>query len=290
MIEVETKRNLHEAISEMKQVQVTGGSTSNTMHGIAHLGGEVGFVGKVGMDKMGRFFEEDMGRSGIQPHLIHAEGLDTGVATTLMSGDAERTFATYLGAASTMTAQELDAEVFKGYDYVHVEGYLIFNHDLILHVCQMAKQAGLTISMDMASFNLVEEHRDFVAMLLKDYVDIIFANEDEARAFACKEGEEALDVLSQYCRVAVVKMGGRGSVAQIDGQRLWTGTNGCKPVDTNGAGDAYAAGFLYGLMNQLPAEKIMRLAASVGDEAVATVGAKLSENQWNKIKKEHLLS
>lgn len=284
MIDKDKKRRLHQDISAMKQVRATGGSTSNTIHGIAHLGGAAGFIGKVGNDEVGRFFETDMQKSGIRPHLIHTSTIDTGIATTLMTNDAERTFATYLGAASAMTPDEINPEILKGYDCIHVEGYLVFNHDLILHACKLAKQQGLKISMDMASFNLVEAERDFISMLLRDYVDIIFANEEEAFAFTGKNEEEALDALSQFCEVAVVKLGGKGSIANIRGQKVFTGTNGKKPVDTNGAGDAYAAGFLFGLMHGFTPQNIIRLAGIVGDEAVATVGAKLTDAQWDRIK------
>lgn len=286
MIDINKKRQLHEDIREMKQVRATGGSTSNTIHGIAHLGGAAGFIGKVGNDEVGRFFEEDMKKSGITPHLIHTNDIDTGIATTLMTEDAERTFATYLGAASAMDANEINGEILKDYDYIHVEGYLIFNHELILRACQLAKQQGLKISMDMASYNLVEDHREFIQGLLREYVDVIFANEDEARAFAGKDGEAALDELSKYCDVAIVKLGGKGSIANVHGKKVSIGTNGKKPVDTNGAGDAYAAGFLFGLMQRLSPEKTIRLAGAVGDEAVAIVGAKLSDDQWNKIKSQ----
>ena len=289
MIDVEKKRQIHERISTMKQVRATGGSTSNTIHGIAHLGGETGYIGKVGNDEVGRFFEEDMKKNGICPHLIHTSDIDTGIATTLMTEDAERTFATYLGAAASMTADEVDVEILKAYDCIHVEGYLIFNHDLILRACQLAKENGLKISMDMASYNLVQAEKAFVGELLSNYVDIIFANEEEAEAFTGKRGEQALEELSRYCEVAVVKLGAKGSIANIRGTHVSAGTNGKKPVDTNGAGDAYAAGFLYGLMHGLAPEKTIQLAAVVGDEAVATVGAKLSDQQWDNIKSQKSL-
>lgn len=286
MIDNEKKKKIHSAIGEMQQTLASGGSTSNTIHGIARLGGATGFIGKVGKDEMGSFFEKDMRRSNIETHLIQSNDIDTGIATTLMTDDAERTFATYLGAASEMSAAEIDNEVLKQYDYIHVEGYLIFNKELILKVCQMAKANGMHISMDMASYNLVQDNRDFIEMLLRDYVDIIFANEEEAHAFTGQKGEDALDILSQYCPIAIVKLGGQGSIANIHGQKISEGTNGRKPIDTNGAGDAYASGFLYGLMQGLSPEKTIRLAARLGDEMVATIGAKLSDQQWENIRNE----
>lgn len=286
MIDVEKKRELHRHIGKWKQTMASGGSTSNTIHGIARLGGTTGYIGKVGRDEMGLFFEKDMFKSHITPHLIHTDEMDTGIATTLMTEDAERTFATYLGAAASLSIEDIDNDILKQYDCIHVEGYLIFNEPLTLKVCEMAKANGMLISMDMASFNLVEEHHDFITNLLKDYVDIIFANEEEAKAFAHCEGEDALDILFQYCPVAVVKLGGKGSLANVHGKKIHCGTNGQKPIDTNGAGDAFAAGFLYGLLNDFTPEKTLRLASRLGDEMVATIGAKLSEEQWEKIRNE----
>lgn len=286
MIDEPKKRKLHETIRELKQTLASGGSTSNTIHGIARLGGQAGFLGKVGNDEMGHFFETDMRKSHIEPHLIHTDKVDTGIATTLMTQDAERTFATYLGAASAMNIEDIDNEILKQYDCIHVEGYLIFNEPLILKVCQLAKANGMQISMDMASYNLVQEHHDFIAMLLKEYVSIIFANEEEAQAFTGKDGVEALDILSEYCSVAVVKLGGKGSIANVNGKKISIGTNGKKPIDTNGAGDAYAAGFLFGLLHDFSPEKTIRLASRLGDEMVTTIGAKLSDAQWEAIRNE----
>lgn len=286
MIDIEQKRSLHSSISSMKQKLASGGSTSNTIHGLARLGTPAGYIGKVGNDEMGVFFESDMKKSGIRPHLVHTSEFDTGIATTLMTQDAERTFATYLGAAASMTPEEINNEIFKEYDCIHVEGYLIFNHDLILEICKTAKANGLKISMDMASFNLVKEHHDFVEMLLKEYVDILFANEEEAAAFTGKSGEESLDILSSYCETCVVKLGKHGSIANINGQKVRIGTSGVKAIDTNGAGDAYASGFLYGLLNQFTPEKTLQLASRIADEMIVTTGAKLSDEQWEKIRKE----
>lgn len=286
MIDVERKRSLHTSISTIKQKLASGGSTSNTIHGLARLGAPTGYIGKVGTDEMGAFFEEDMKKSGIRPHLIHTSETDTGIATTLMTQDAERTFATYLGAAATMSPEEIDNDIFKDYDCIHVEGYLIFNRDLILHICKTAKANGLKISMDMASYNMVKDHRDFVEILLKEYVDILFANEEEASAFTGKNGEESLDILSQYCETCVVKLGKHGSIANINGQKARIGSSGVKAIDTNGAGDSYAAGFLYGLINQFSPEKTLRLASRIADEMIVTTGAKLSDEQWAKIRNE----
>lgn len=285
MIDLAKKRELHSQILHMKQILASGGSTSNTIHGLARLGAQTGYIGKVCRDEMGCFFENEMQKYNIKPHLVYSE-VDTGIATTFMTADAERTFATYLGAASTLTPADIDETIFADYDYIHVEGYLIFNRELILYICQTAKKHKMKISMDMASFNLVHDNKDLISVMLKDYVDIVFANEEEAEAFTGKRGEEALAILSQYCPISIVKMGAKGSIANIHGESAFFRTNDTQPVDTNGAGDIYAAGFLYGLMNHYPIQKIGQLATRLADELILTVGAKLTDEQWEKILSE----
>ncbi len=283
MIDAEKKNELHERIQNMEQSCATGGSTSNTIHGLARLGAPAGYIGKIGRDEMGDFFRREMERFHVTPHLIGSD-VDTGIATTFISQDAERTFATYLGAAAMMTPDELDPKVFDQYDCIHVEGYLIFNHDLILKVCQIAKEKGLKISMDMASYNIIEANRDFVKMLLSDYVDIIFANEEEAKAFTGKEGVEALDVLAEYCPVAIVKVGKEGSFIKMNGEVTQVGVIPVNAVDTTGAGDIYAAGFLYGLMNDYTPTKAGELAAYLAGRVIERVGAKLSDEVWDEVR------
>ena len=282
MIDADRKKEIHNRIKGMEQSCATGGSTSNTIHGLARLGAPAGYIGKIGRDEMGDFFRREMARFHVTPHLIESD-VDTGIATTFISQDAERTFATYLGAAAMMTPDELDPKVFDQYDCIHVEGYLIFNHDLILKVCQIAKEKGLKISMDMASYNIIEANYDFVKMLLTDYVDIIFANEEEAKAFTGKEGCEALEVLSEYCPVAIVKVGKEGSFIKMNGEVTQVGVIPVKAVDTTGAGDIYAAGFLYGLMNDYTPTKAGELAAYLAGRVIEHVGAKLPDEVWNEV-------
>ena len=164
MIDAQRKSEILEVIAGMPQTVATGGSTSNTMHGLARLGAPAGYIGKVGDDDLGRLFSAECERYGLTPHLITTGEVDTGVAITFISPNAERTFATYLGAAATMQPDQVDARILANYDIIHIEGYLIFNHDLILDVCKKAKAAGLQISMDMASYNLIENNLDFVKM------------------------------------------------------------------------------------------------------------------------------
>ena len=287
MIDAQRKREILEVISEMPQTLATGGSTSNTIHGLARLGATAGYIGKVGNDEMGRLFRQECERFGVIPHLIESDE-DTGVAITFISPNAERTFATYLGAAATMQPKQVDENIFDNYDLIHIEGYLIFNHDLILDVCQKAKAHGLQISMEMASYNLIESNLDFVKMLLRDYVDIIFANEEEAKAFTGVEQIEALHKLSEDCAIAIVKVGKDGSYIKMNDEVTAIAPVDAQRIDTTGAGDIYASGFLYGLVNDYSALKAGNLASYLSSRLIEYVGAKLPDEEWLKIKKEEL--
>ena len=282
MIDAQRKREILEVIAGMPQTIATGGSTSNTIHGLARLGANAGYIGKVGCDEMGNLFREGCTRFGVIPHLIESNE-DTGVAITFISPNAERTFATYLGAAATMQPDQVDAKIFDNYDIIHIEGYLIFNHNLILDVCKKAKEHGLVISMDMASYNLIESNLDFVKMLLRDYVDIIFANEEEAKAFAGVENVEALRVLAGYCPIAIVKVGKDGSYIKMNGEVTPIAPVEAKRVDTTGAGDIYASGFLYGYINGYNALKAGNLASYLSSRLIEYVGAKLPDEVWNDV-------
>ena len=124
----------------------------------------------------------------------------------MISSDSQRTFATYLGSAVELSASDLKREFFEGFDYFHIEGYLVQNHELIESAVKLAKDCGLKVCIDMASFNIVEENLEFLTNLVKDHVDIVFANEEEAKSFTGKEPEEALNEIAAMCDLAVVKV------------------------------------------------------------------------------------
>ena len=144
--------------------RASGGSAANTIHGLAELNIKTGYIGKVGNDKLGDFFKQDLERAGIKPLLFYGKS-DTGRAVTLISPDSERTFAVYLGAALEQTAEDISKEFFADYDYFHIEGYLLQNHELIETALKFATEKGLKTSLDLASYNVVEENLEFLKRL-----------------------------------------------------------------------------------------------------------------------------
>lgn len=183
-----------------------GGSAANSMNGIANLGLETGFIGKVADDSLGAFMKSDMIKSGIKPLLFHGIA-PTGIAVALITPDSERTFAVNLGCAIELSPDDIAPEMFVGYDFFHIEGYLVQNKALLTKAIVLARQAGAVVSLDLASFDVVQEHLTFLKEVVASHVDIVFANEEEARAFTGLDPEPALIELSGSARNAVVKIG-----------------------------------------------------------------------------------
>ena len=283
---VDSNKNtaVQEYIRNMSKQMIAGGSASNTMRGIACLGGYSTFVGMVGNDEVGKVFEQELKDTGVSTNLFFSN-TPSGTATAFISPDGERTFATHLGAAIGMTAELLTPELFKGYDIFHIEGYLVQNHDLIRKAVHIAKYEGLKVSLDLASYNVVEENLEFLQTLVRDYVDILFANEEEALAFTGKQPEEALDIISKMVEYAIVKVGKKGSLIKYKGNVVAEGITDNKRVDTTGAGDFYAAGFLYALASGMTVEKAAHYGKILSGNIIEVVGVKLTDQQWNNIKR-----
>lgn len=267
-------------IKSTEHQKVSGGSAANSIHGIARLGVSCGYIGKVNEgDDLGDFFEKDLHDAGIKTSLLRGKA-PSGCAHTFISPDGERTFATYLGAAVEMTAEELTQEAFSGYDIFHIEGYLVYNRDLIEQALILAKKNNMLVSLDMASYNVVEDNLDFLKQILPKYVDIVFANEEEAKAYTGKEPRQALDIFAEECDIAIVKVGKDGSMVKSNGEFYNIPIDEIKPTDTTGAGDSYAAGFLYGLNLDLPFDKCGRLGSLLAARVIENYGARIADKDW----------
>ena len=283
LVDKEFVNKIVEGTKELEKTQSSGGSAANTIHGLAKLGVETGFVGKIGNDNFGNFFKEDLENSGIFPKLFQSEN-ESGLAIALISPDSERTFATFLGAAVELSAADLNNETFVGYDYFHIEGYLVQNHELLMKAVKLAKENKLIVSIDLASFNVVEENLEFLKSLVKEFVDIVFANEEEAKAFTGKEPNAALDEIADYCNIAIVKIGKHGSMIKTNNITYKIDVIDAKSIDTTGAGDLYAAGFLYGLVNNFSMEQCGNIGSILSGKVIEVIGAKLDNQKWTEIK------
>ncbi|MCG8470526.1 MAG: adenosine kinase [Desulfobacterales bacterium] len=265
---------------------VPGGAACNTIVGVGMLGGEASFVGKRGRDDFGALFETDLKKNGVKPQLISSDTA-TGRVLSIITPDAQRSMFTYLGAASELSPSEVSAEQFEGAAVVLIEGYLLFNTELMMATLSAAKEAGALIAMDLASFTVVEESRDFILSDVISSVDILIANEDEARAFTGIDDEErSLKEMARYVDVAVLKQGARGSLILCDGVvTSVAAVAGDDIVDTTGAGDLWASGFLFGLVNGYDMVTCGEIASRCGYEVCRVTGADIPEEGWARIRK-----
>lgn len=284
---VDTERHLAicQRIADMPTGLATGGSACNTILALASLGTQPGLIGKISDDGHGRFFADNCRKHGITAYLIRDER-PTGVASTFITPDGQRTFGTYLGAAAQLQPEDMRSEWFEGYDYFYIEGYLVQNHALIELAVDLARQKGLMVCLDFASYNIVEADRDFFARLLQK-TDVVFANEEEARAFTGKEAREALDELAAICPVAVVKTGADGAWASRGGEAVHVPAIAVpQVVDTTAAGDFFAAGFLYALADDAPLARCLQTGTLLAAHVIQIVGTALPEETWQQIRQE----
>lgn len=262
--------------------RAAGDSAANTMSGLARLGAQSGFLTKMGKDEMGDFFTNEMTRTGVEMLALKSD-TPTGRVIAMVTPDGERTFATCLGASIELSPDDIKPELFDGWDIFYIEGYLVANPNMLRKAISTAKDKGLKIAIDLASYNVVEESHDFLLELINDYVDIVFANEQEALALTGMQPEEALHYLAERCEIAVVKIGAKGALIQHGDQLVTIGPMKADVVDTTGAGDMWAAGFLAGLVKNEPLEKCGKMGAIVAANIIEVIGAKMDDARWEKI-------
>jgi len=257
-----------------------GGSAANTIFAMAQFDHPSAFLGKLGEDDHAALYHHEFARrGGDTSRFKRNHGAPTAVCLSFITPDSQRTMRTFLGAAATLEPGEVSADDFRGHGHAHIEGYLAFNRGLLIAVLEAAKQAGCTISFSLGSFEVVNAAKDILPDLLERYVDMVFANEDEAEAFSGHADlERGLEALAAYCETAAITLGSEGALVRHAGQ-----THRAEPVladnvvDTTGAGDLWAAGFLLGHLNGHPLELSARFGAILGSLAVQRIGASLDD-------------
>ena len=285
LVNSEKSEGIKSATRFFPRTWTSGGSAANTIHGLSMLGADTGFIGSIGRDDTGDFFENDMKKAGVNTLLIRRNSV-TGTAVALITSDTERTFATHLGAAVELTAEDLNPILFEGYDILYLEGYLISDFHFVETACKHARENKMLIALDLASYNIVEAYLDSYKKIVEQYVDILFANEQEAKEFTGLEPEKALNVLSDTSEFVVLKVGAEGSWVKSKGELIKINAFPVNCVDTTGAGDLYAAGFLYGLAIDLSLEKCGIIGSLMAGKVIEIVGARMEKEKFLEIRKE----
>ena len=285
-VDMETGDRIWEDLKQYGVKYVPGGSAANTITCTAIFGMPSGYVGKIGNDDLGNLFKSSMEQFGVKAQMLYGTKSSGRCMVFITGANAERTFADYMGATLEMGPDDLDPSFFEGYDYFHIEGYLVQNQELISKAARLAKAAGCTISIDMASYNVVESNNTFFHNLVENYVDIVFANETEAKAFTKKEPQEAIVELANLCKIAVVKVGKAGSMIKSGNEYYFIEPWPAKPIDATGAGDTYAAGFLYAHSLGLPLKVCGEIGSIIAAKVVEVIGTKIDIPRWRDAKEE----
>ena len=285
LIDTERYIQVSAKLNALQPQRTTGGSACNTILAIAHLGAQPGLIGKVGRDEPASFFARSFKSQGVDVKLLVDDDLPTGVASTFITPDGQRTFGTYLGAAANLQPADIEAEWFDGYDYFYIEGYLVQNHALIRRAVDLAREAGLKVCIDLASYNIVQDDRDFFAELLQQ-TDIVFANEQEAEAFTGNpDAAHNVEALAQLCHTAVVKVGKKGVLVRSGEEQVFCPARDVPHVvDTTAAGDYFSAGFLYAHAAGHGLMACARLGSLLAGHIIEVVGTALPDATWRKIK------
>lgn len=267
---------------------VPGGGAANAVAAASLLGMKCAFMGKTGLDANGELFAGELRRYNVED-LLFKGSLPTGCTMAFSSGNqgSVGTFIVSIGAAGTFSGNEVSRELFKGYDYLHMEGFLLNSADVAETVLDMAKEQGMTISFDLGSKGLVARYRERVEKIVGQYADIVFANEHEALEFTGREPvEAAMDIAGRLAGrggIAAVKCGGDGSVVAQGDSHWRIGAVEVEVEDAIGAGDAYAAGFLYAHSLGMGLQECGKKAAAVAAAAVSVKGPKIDRDQLLKI-------
>ncbi|HVM08973.1 MAG TPA: adenosine kinase [Acidimicrobiales bacterium] len=281
LVEEEESRRIYDRMPPSQEI--SGGSAANTMVGIASFGGDGIFLGKVRDDQMGEVFRHDIRAAGVTFQTAAAtSGPSTARCLVLVTHDAHRTMNTYLGAARGLTSDDIDAEAaaVAGSQVTYLEGYLWDDERAkaaMLRAIDVAKGAGRRVSMTLSDPFCVDRHRDDFMRLIDDHVDVLFANEDEITSlFQVSTFDDALQAIrSHRCEYAALTRSAKGSVVvKGDEFHVIDAVAVDEVVDTTGAGDLYAAGFLYGLTHGHDVATCGRLGSLAAAEVITHIGAR----------------
>lgn len=279
LVQEQQMRTIHQQQADLARNESPGGSVCNTMRAMARLGASVGYIGKLGTDASGKAYEEAIRKAGVTPFLVYEDGI-SGCSTVLISPDGERTMATFLGPAATLTAADITDQTLAQYQTIYIEGYLIANESLFLPLLERASRLGLKIALDLSNFNIVNGFKALLQEVIPQYVSILFCNESEAEAYTGLPAYEALKQIANQVDVSVVTVGKNGAWVGSKGQYFQVPAVGAAALDTTGAGDNFAAGFLYGLSKQATLQQAAQIGACLAGQVIRVIGPQIPDGDW----------
>jgi sugar/nucleoside kinase (ribokinase family) len=277
LIDAEEANRLYAAMGPA--VERSGGSAANTIAGLASFGAKCGFIGRVAADQFGGIFRHDIRSLGVAYETPPADGAPTARCLILVTPDGERTMNTFLGASVDFTAADLDTALIESARIVYLEGYLFDRDDAkaaFREAAQIAKSAGAKVALSLSDAFCVDRHRADFQAFVQEGADIVFANEKEITSlYEVNSFEEAARAALQDLEMAVLTRSEEGSVIVAGGATIEIAAEMVPEViDVTGAGDLYAAGFLYGLTKGAPLEACGKLGSLAAAEVIGHIGAR----------------
>jgi sugar/nucleoside kinase (ribokinase family) len=271
----------------VEPAMTTGGSAANATLGAARLGLRTSFVGKLGGDSIAGAYIRRFRSLGVDTGRFKRGPLPNARCLALVTPDAQRTMRTSLGAAMTLAAEEISIADFRGCRHAHIEGYLVFNRALCGAVLDAARAAGCSISLDVPSYEVIADSREWLLGQIGRGIDVVFANEDEIRALFPGRGadyrELALELASRGA-LAAVKLGKDGAwIARGAELHRIPPVRVTDALDSNGAGDAWAAGFLFGFLRGQPLAACGAIGSILGAETVRHLGPHIPDALWPEV-------
>src|SRR5262245_4975924 len=276
-------------------IEISGGSAGNTAAGIASFGGRAAYFGKVKNDQLGDVFAHDLRAQGVSFNSLRATaGPATARSFILVTPDGERTMNTYLGACVNLTTADIDAEIVAKSQITYMEGYLWDRpeaKEAFQRAAQIAREAGRKTAITLSDSFCVDRHRDSFLELIRNQIDIVFANEAEIRSlYQTSDFNSAREQARVDCEIAVLTRSERGCVIVSGGRTIPVPAHPIpKVVDATGAGDLFAAGFLCGLTTREPLDLCAELGAIAAAEVISHLGARPEVNLAEHAKKANLL-
>ena len=260
-------------------VEVSGGSAANTIAGIASFGGKAAYTGKVADDTLGDIFAHDIKTTGVAFTTPRAEGAHTGRCLVMVTPDAQRTMCTFLGASSSLGVSDVSAEAIQSAGILYLEGYLFDPEPArtaFYTAASIAHEAGRQVALTLSDSFCVDRYREEFKDLVEREIDILFANEDEIKSlYEVDDFDDALQIVREKCDIAALTRSEAGSVIVCgDEVHVIDAAPVSEVVDTTGAGDLYAAGFLFGLSKSLPIKTCGELASMAAAEVISHFGAR----------------
>jgi len=264
-------------------IEISGGSAANTIAGIASFGGMAGFIGKVSDDEFGRIFSHDIRAQGVAFNARPVAGAQTSRSLILVTPDGERTMNTFLGISTAFEAADIDAELVSSAQIVYLEGYLFDRPEAkaaFRRAVEIARGAGRKVALTLSDAFCVDRHRAEFLEFIRSGVDVVFANESELTSlYETGDFQAAAGSIGRDVPLAVLTRSEKGCVVVSGGTAIAVPAHHVdEVVDTTGAGDLFAAGFLFGLSRKLPHETCARLGAMAAAEVISHIGARPEAN------------